>query len=63
MFKKAKLKFIEIYKNVKFNENPKNSLEKLFAEKDFLDGLKNCLNPFDLVESFPLKGILLKINK
>jgi len=38
-------------------------LFKIIAEDTFLEGLDSCKNPFDLVENFPLSGILVKINK
>lgn len=65
-FSKLKQEFKKIYEQVKLEEDSdpqKGSLYSIFSDSTFMDGLKNCKNPIDLVENFPLSGVHLKINK
>lgn len=63
-FQKMKNEFKKTYETIHLvPEQGQSSLYSLFAEASFLDGLNDCKNPFDLVENFPLSGVLMKINK
>lgn len=63
-FQKMKNEFKKTYESLHLvPEQGQNALYSLFAEASFLDGLNDCKNPFDLVENFPLSGVLMKINK
>ena len=59
-----KQKFKEVYKSLDLkkeeNADPFNQ-RNLFVQQDFLKGLDNCKNIFDLIESFPIIGISTKI--
>ena len=57
-FNRAKNEFIKIHQQI--FANPRlihNECYRVFAEPDFLEGLKNCKVPFDLYESFPIFGL------
>lgn len=61
-----KQEFKKIYESLNLqphSNDDQSSISNIFRDPNFLEGLESCKNPYDLVESFPLKGLNLKINK
>jgi hypothetical protein len=70
-FKKLRDEFEDIYKQTTLT--PQSSQEgsiftlqnqkEVFMQKDFVDGLRMCSSQFDLVGTFPLIGLAIKIKR
>lgn len=41
----------------------KGNLKEVLMQKDLLDGLKYCVSQFDLIYTFPLYGLPLRLKR
>lgn len=65
-FEKMKNEFKKIYESLNLEKRESQNSKKLidiFSDPHFLEGLDSCHNPYDLVDTFPLTGLNVKLNK